>query len=197
MMMRLINLNIIYPCRAALAAALVLLCARYAGAGEESSNEMATAEEFFHKGAQPYIFGDDQIARSAAETGLTIYPDDPKLNALILLLQEQREPPPQYDQAEEDPDNDEDDPERDDEQIEDPDTEADPDEDDPQADPVPADDVPDDQQRPLEDDEALDPGKMTAEDADMILDAKLQEEEAYRDKTRLRLGPRVPVAKDW
>jgi len=44
------------------------------------------ADDYFHAGAQNYIFGDKAEAKKAIDTGLSIYPTDEKLNAVARLL---------------------------------------------------------------------------------------------------------------
>jgi outer membrane biosynthesis protein TonB len=46
-----------------------------------------TADDYFHNGAQAYIFGDKKKAETEIYTGLRMYPTDPKLNAVAKLLQ--------------------------------------------------------------------------------------------------------------
>ncbi len=50
-----------------------------------------SVEEYFHGGAQSFINGDLQTAIAQVETGLSYFPDDPKLNALMQKLQEEQE----------------------------------------------------------------------------------------------------------
>lgn len=45
-----------------------------------------TADDYFHHGAQDYIFGDKKAAMTQIVTGLQQYPTDPKLNGVIKLL---------------------------------------------------------------------------------------------------------------
>jgi hypothetical protein len=45
------------------------------------------AEDYFHGGAQNYIFGDKKKAATEIYTGLKMYPTDEKLNAVAKLLQ--------------------------------------------------------------------------------------------------------------
>jgi len=46
-----------------------------------------TADDYFHKGAQYYIFNEKEKATKEIYTGLQTYPTDPKLNAVAKLLQ--------------------------------------------------------------------------------------------------------------
>lgn len=50
-----------------------------------------TSEDYFHGGAQNFIHSDLQKAISEVQAGLNQYPDDPKLNALMQMLQEEQE----------------------------------------------------------------------------------------------------------
>jgi superfamily II DNA/RNA helicase len=45
-----------------------------------------SADDYFHKGAQYYVFGEKEKAGVAIHTGLQTYPQDPKLNAVARLL---------------------------------------------------------------------------------------------------------------
>jgi outer membrane biosynthesis protein TonB len=45
-----------------------------------------SADEYFHHGAQYYIFGEKDKAKTEILTGLQMYPTDPKLNAVAQLL---------------------------------------------------------------------------------------------------------------
>jgi Mg-chelatase subunit ChlI len=45
------------------------------------------ADDYFHSGAQDYIFGDKKKAATEIYTGLKVYPSDLKLNAVAKLLQ--------------------------------------------------------------------------------------------------------------
>jgi type IV secretory pathway VirB10-like protein len=158
-------------------------------------NEGAGADAYFHGGARPYIRGDAEQARSILEEGLMFHPDDPKINRLIQLLEEQREPPPQHEQGEEDPEDQEPE-EGEEDQPQETDPESDPGEEEEQdAQPEPNDAEPDGTES--EDVSDLDPGKMTDEEAEMILDDMLQQEERSRSDSKLRFGPAVPVDKDW
>jgi superfamily II DNA/RNA helicase len=44
------------------------------------------ADDYFHRGAQYYIFGEKTNAVRAIVNGLRVYPQDPKLNAVAQLL---------------------------------------------------------------------------------------------------------------
>src|SRR5665213_1761849 len=46
-----------------------------------------TADDYFHSGAQDYIFGDKKKAATEIYTGLRTFPTDTKLNAVAKLLQ--------------------------------------------------------------------------------------------------------------
>lgn len=50
-----------------------------------------TAEEYFHGGAQSFIHADLQTAINQVQDGLTQYPNDTKLNALMEELQKEQE----------------------------------------------------------------------------------------------------------
>jgi hypothetical protein len=45
-----------------------------------------TAEDYFHRGAQRYVFDEPDKARVEVKIGLAQYPDDPKLKKLAKLL---------------------------------------------------------------------------------------------------------------
>jgi hypothetical protein len=47
-----------------------------------------TADDYFHKGAQYYIFGEKTNAARAIYAGLQAYPTDPKLNGVAKLLKQ-------------------------------------------------------------------------------------------------------------
>jgi hypothetical protein len=53
-----------------------------------------TADDYFNYGAQDYIFGEKEKAKTQILTGLQQYPQDPKLNGVIRLLQRKEQPPP-------------------------------------------------------------------------------------------------------
>lgn len=60
-----------------------------------------TAEDYFHGGAQFYIWGENQKATNQIYTGLRKYPDDPLLNGMVGLLkkkEEQKQPQQQSQQ---------------------------------------------------------------------------------------------------
>jgi Ca-activated chloride channel family protein len=46
-------------------------------------------DDYCHRGAQHYIFGEKAKARAEVEIGQGIFPNDPKLNALALLLKKE------------------------------------------------------------------------------------------------------------
>ena len=48
-------------------------------------------DEYFHNGAKAYINSDLDGAISQVEQGLSVYPNDPKLNALLAKLEEEKE----------------------------------------------------------------------------------------------------------
>ena len=50
-----------------------------------------TAEDYFHGGAQYYIWDQKQKAMTEVVTGLKRFPDDPKLNGMVELLKKQEE----------------------------------------------------------------------------------------------------------
>lgn len=50
-----------------------------------------TADDYFHGGAQSFINADLQTAINQVQNGLTKYPNNPKLNALMEKLQEEKE----------------------------------------------------------------------------------------------------------
>jgi Ca-activated chloride channel family protein len=50
-----------------------------------------TAEDYFHGGAQHYVFGEKQKAQEQVVTGLHQFPQDEKLNALLALLKKEEE----------------------------------------------------------------------------------------------------------
>src|SRR5512140_2614669 len=56
-----------------------------------------TAADYFHRGAQQYIWGQREKAKSEVFTGLRLFPDDPQLNSLAGLLkkEEQQQQQPQ------------------------------------------------------------------------------------------------------
>ncbi len=49
-----------------------------------------TADDYFHGGAQNYIWDEKEKATNAIYTGLRLFPDDAKLNALAVLLQKEQ-----------------------------------------------------------------------------------------------------------
>ena len=50
-----------------------------------------TADDYFHGGAQHYVFGEKQKAQEQVVTGLQQFPQDEKLNALMVLLKKEEE----------------------------------------------------------------------------------------------------------
>ena len=50
-----------------------------------------TADEYFHGGAQHYIFGEKQQAMTEVGTGLQRFPNDPKLTGLADLLKKEEQ----------------------------------------------------------------------------------------------------------
>jgi hypothetical protein len=50
-----------------------------------------TAADYFHRGAQAYVFGQNEKAITEVETGLATFPTDAALNELALLLKQQQE----------------------------------------------------------------------------------------------------------
>ena len=50
-----------------------------------------TAEDYFHRGAQFYVFDEKQKARLEIQTGLGKFPDDRKLNKLAGLLKDEEQ----------------------------------------------------------------------------------------------------------
>jgi hypothetical protein len=50
-----------------------------------------TAEDYFHRGAQFYIHGKKQEAKTEIFTGLKQFPADPQLNGLAVLLKKEQE----------------------------------------------------------------------------------------------------------
>jgi len=57
-----------------------------------------TADDYFHGGAQSYVFGENKKAEDQVFTGLTKYPDDAKLNGLAVLLKKKEEEQKQQEQ---------------------------------------------------------------------------------------------------
>lgn len=55
------------------------------------------AADLYHAGAQAYIEGDNAAALEAVEAGLDVAPNDPKLQALRELLEQQQDPQDQND----------------------------------------------------------------------------------------------------
>jgi Ca-activated chloride channel family protein len=53
-----------------------------------------SADDYYHNGAQFYIFGENAKAKEEVETGQRRYPNDPKLNELAALLKQPEQPPP-------------------------------------------------------------------------------------------------------
>src|SRR6266481_8382977 len=56
-----------------------------------------TAADYVNRGAQKYIFGQDQAAASEVATGLRKFPNDPELQGIAGLLRKKK-PPPQNQQ---------------------------------------------------------------------------------------------------
>jgi outer membrane biosynthesis protein TonB len=50
-----------------------------------------TAEDYFHGGAQHYVHGRKEQAKVEITSGLSQYPEDPKLKAMVVLLQKEEE----------------------------------------------------------------------------------------------------------
>jgi hypothetical protein len=50
-----------------------------------------SADDYFHNGAQYYIFGEKEKAQKQIVTGLQLYPADPKLSAVAQLLKKKDE----------------------------------------------------------------------------------------------------------
>ena len=176
-------------------AAVLWLGSGYADTGENAmiDGEILSAEDYFHGGARPYVRGEAEQARSVLEEGLTHHPDDEKIRRLIELLEEQHEPPTPPEQNEDDPD------ETEPENGED----AEPGEGEPDPDPGEQETDPDTEPTTDAEPEGAeevadrDPGQMTEEEAEMILEDMLQHEERTRSDMELRFGPETPVDKDW
>lgn len=60
-----------------------------------------TADDYFHSGAQSFIGADLETAISQVQQGLVQYPNNPKLNALMQKLQEEKERQQQQQQNQE------------------------------------------------------------------------------------------------
>jgi hypothetical protein len=58
---------------------------------ESGFGQLKQAEDFFHEGAQDYIFGQKEEAGKAIATGLQYYPGDPQLTAVARLLQKKEQ----------------------------------------------------------------------------------------------------------
>jgi hypothetical protein len=50
-----------------------------------------TAEDYFHRGAQFYVFGDKEKSKAEIVTGLGKYPTDPQLNQMASLLKKEEQ----------------------------------------------------------------------------------------------------------
>src|SRR6266540_287165 len=56
-----------------------------------------TAADYVHRGAQKYIFGQEEAAEAEVATGLAKFPNDPELQQLAGLVHKKK-PPPQNQQ---------------------------------------------------------------------------------------------------
>src|SRR3954465_4518484 len=52
-----------------------------------------TAADYVHRGAQKYIFGDEEAAKDAVANGLTKFPNDPELRSMVGLFHEKEKKP--------------------------------------------------------------------------------------------------------
>src|SRR5687767_10147131 len=50
-----------------------------------------TATDYFHRGAQFYVFGEKQKAKAEVETGLMLFPQDKDLHELAALMKKEEE----------------------------------------------------------------------------------------------------------
>jgi len=57
-----------------------------------------TADDYYHRGAQHYVFNEKEEAKLEVETGQLLFPTDPKLNSLASLLKKEEEQKEQQNQ---------------------------------------------------------------------------------------------------
>ncbi len=162
---------------------LILLCA--AATWADTAEFDAT---YFHPAASLYIHGDAAAASNLVARGLSINPDDGKLQRLEELLKQQQQD--QQDQQQQDDqqnqDQEQNQEQQNDQQQNDQDNQQDPEQQQDQQD--------QEQQQPAEPQQAE---QMTPEEAQQLLDAMKQEEENKRLQLHPVMGAPVKVDKDW
>src|SRR5205823_1932685 len=57
-----------------------------------------TAADYVNRGAQKYIFGQDNNAAAEIDTGLAKFPDDPELREMAGLVKKKKPPPQKQEQ---------------------------------------------------------------------------------------------------
>lgn len=148
---------------------------------------VADPADYFHRGVQHYVHAREDAARAVVQEGLRLFPDDPLLTRLAVLVEERPPPPPQSSPDESDPSNGEEETDPADSQDgeEDQETEA--------ADPV-------GEPRPTDPADAPEtaPDPMTPEQAQRLLETARNDERRWSEVERNRL-PRnpQPSGKTW
>lgn len=162
------------------------------------------AETFFHAGAQTFVTNDIEPAKEIVLEGLTQHPDDPWLLGLKALLEQQQEQEQQQQQQQQSQSqpNPEQDP-----QNQDPNQQEQPQPPQPQEAPEPPEPGEQEQQpQPQSGEEQSaeerEAGEMTEDEAEMLLDALRQREQAereamMREQIRRQSRQTAPVEKDW
>ena len=76
------------------------------GVGIEGAVLGQSADDYYHNGAQFFIFGENEKAKTEVETGQRLYPNDAKLNELAALLKKPEQPPNKGDKQDQQKDKD-------------------------------------------------------------------------------------------
>ena len=61
-----------------------------------------TADDYYHRGAQHYVFGEKEQAKTEVTTGRRLFPNDPKLSQLAGYLKEEEKKEQQKQQQKQD-----------------------------------------------------------------------------------------------
>lgn len=132
-----------------------------------------TPDDYFNESAYHYTDNRQEEALEKVESGLEIYPENPKL----IMLKELLEKPPQQQQDQQQQD--EQDQDNEDQQKQQPQEEQ------------------SGQEEQQEQPQPRPSNEMTEEEAEMMLDAMKNDEKTQREQIQMLLGKPQPVDKDW
>lgn len=165
------------------------------------------ADRYFHLGAQTFVTNDVEPAKEIVNQGLEAHPDDPWLTALKTLLEQQQEQEQQQQQNQQQNENSEQNQEQQDSPPDNqpPQDQSGEPEDEEDTPPQPEPEQPQDANAGEDEEEQPpppEPGDMSEDEAEMLLDALRQREQAERDMMMRRQIERqsrqaAPVEKDW